>query len=253
MAEISEKKTTPMKRFYKQVSVGAVEEKDRDGWQVLLDGRVLKTPAQRSLVLPTEALARELAAEWDAQKDQIDAQTMPIMTLACTALDWVVDHRPAAEDTLIDYGSHDLLCYWDHSADQLLELQERVWQPLLDLSASAMGAPLERTSGLLAVDQPAESALALARVIARCSVFQLSALMTLVQEGGSLVVGLLALGKAITEEQVVEAVLLHDQFQLDRWGSDDDAQARIAATKREFEAVFRFLDRGSLLDEDLLK
>ena len=37
------------------------------GFQVLLDHRVLKTPARRPLVVPTRALALAIAAEWEWQ------------------------------------------------------------------------------------------------------------------------------------------------------------------------------------------
>ncbi len=46
--------TTRRKRFYRQVSVA---ELPGDGWQVLLDGRTIRTPAKRALVVPRRDLA----------------------------------------------------------------------------------------------------------------------------------------------------------------------------------------------------
>jgi chaperone required for assembly of F1-ATPase len=39
----------------------------QDGYQIMLDKRVLKTPAKRPLTLPTRALALAIAAEWEWQ------------------------------------------------------------------------------------------------------------------------------------------------------------------------------------------
>lgn len=37
------------------------------GFHVTLDSRILKTPAKKSLNVPTEALAQAIAAEWECQ------------------------------------------------------------------------------------------------------------------------------------------------------------------------------------------
>jgi chaperone required for assembly of F1-ATPase len=39
-------------------------------WQ--LDGRPVKTPLKRALVMPGEAMARAVAEEWEAQETHID-------------------------------------------------------------------------------------------------------------------------------------------------------------------------------------
>lgn len=53
------------KRFYKEVKTR--EADDGNGWTVMLDYRTLKTPAKRPLKLPTLALAKAIAAEWEYQ------------------------------------------------------------------------------------------------------------------------------------------------------------------------------------------
>ena len=69
------------KRFYKNVSVEA-----RDGaFVVLLDAHELKTPAKKPMYMPTEALAKLIADEWQAQAEEIDPHAMPYMRLVSTA------------------------------------------------------------------------------------------------------------------------------------------------------------------------
>src|SRR5262245_14146549 len=58
----------PRRRFYENVGVVA----DHDGFLLDLDGRLVRTPARRTLSLPTEALAQTLAGEWRAQREVID-------------------------------------------------------------------------------------------------------------------------------------------------------------------------------------
>lgn len=53
------------KRFYKKVTTR--EADDGNGWTVMLDYRTLKTPSKRPLKLPSLALAKAIAAEWEYQ------------------------------------------------------------------------------------------------------------------------------------------------------------------------------------------
>ncbi|MQL81329.1 hypothetical protein Taro_013799 [Colocasia esculenta] len=53
------------KRFYKEVTTRMAD--DGNGWTVILDYRTLKTPSKRPLKMPSLALAKAIAAEWDYQ------------------------------------------------------------------------------------------------------------------------------------------------------------------------------------------
>lgn len=53
------------RRFYKAATTR--EADDGNGWTVMLDYRTLKTPSKRPLKLPTLALAKAIAAEWEFQ------------------------------------------------------------------------------------------------------------------------------------------------------------------------------------------
>src|SRR5438094_775531 len=82
-----------MKRVYAAVDVRPVDR----GWSVALDGKPMRTPGKNELILPSQALAAAIAAEWDSQRDEIRPATMPLTRLAATAID-----RTAAQRDLID-------------------------------------------------------------------------------------------------------------------------------------------------------
>ena len=103
------------KRFWKEVSV----EEDGAGFAVALDGRRVKTPAKTALVVPTRALAEAIAAEWDAQEDQIDPLSMPNTRSANAAIDKVAVQFAEVADMLAEYGDSDLLCYRAESPEGL--------------------------------------------------------------------------------------------------------------------------------------
>lgn len=74
---------------------GSVESPDScsEWYGVTLDNRILKTPMGQTLAVPSQNLAFGIAAEWDAQAKYLQPSAMPLMTLACTALDQVA-HDP---------------------------------------------------------------------------------------------------------------------------------------------------------------
>ena len=102
-----------------------------DGWQITLNDRALKTPARQSLVVPTYPLALAIAAEWEWQVSCYSAQlqlfvfltacahfmqdnrirpfTMPLMSLAATAIDQPKS-RDKVIDTMLQYLDTDAIC-----------------------------------------------------------------------------------------------------------------------------------------------
>ena len=126
-----------MKRFYKNVDVVPAG----GGFGVTLDGKPIKSPAKADFTLPSQALAEAIAAEWDAQADEVVPSTMPLMQLAATAIDKVAPNREVIIDTVAPYGGTDLLCYRAEAPAALAARQAAAWQPLLDWAMTAHDAP----------------------------------------------------------------------------------------------------------------
>src|ERR1700749_3881157 len=72
-----------MRGFYE---TGSVAKAKGGGYADRLDGRPPKSPTGQPLVLPTEALAELVAADWAAQEENILPDTMPAVRLAWGAL-----------------------------------------------------------------------------------------------------------------------------------------------------------------------
>ena len=74
-----------LKRFYREATATKVD----DGFTVVLDGKPVKTPGKRALVVPLEAIAEAIAGEWQEQGETIDMSAMAMLRLAVTAIDRV--------------------------------------------------------------------------------------------------------------------------------------------------------------------
>eukprot|EP00752_Nemacystus_decipiens_P015485 g13816.t1 len=156
-----------MKRFYEIAESAPAAELDRiegaEGYAVLLDGKPIRTPTRVQLVAPTRALADAVAAEWAAQGETIVPDSMPMMTLAATALDRVVPQREAVAGDAAAYAGSDLLCYRSDDQPELAARQAERWQPLLDWAAETYGARLAVTEGVMPLRQENAALMLLAR------------------------------------------------------------------------------------------
>src|SRR3546814_20765899 len=79
------------------------------------------------------------------------------MGFASTAIDRVAPDRERAIGEMMAYGGADLLCYRAEAPEELVERQNRAWQPLLDWCAARFQAWLRVTDGVIAVPQAEDS------------------------------------------------------------------------------------------------
>jgi chaperone required for assembly of F1-ATPase len=186
-------------------------------------------------------LAEAIAEEWRAQGETVNPETMPMMRLAATAIDRVAPQREAVIDTVAAYGGSDLLCYRAEEPADLVERQKALWQPLLDWAALRFDAPLRVASGIMPVEQPADSCSALRRAVEGQGLLYLTALADLVHVSGSLVVALALIERHITVEAAIQVVFLDELYQAERWGEDDEAAERRAIIVQDLAAIMRFL------------
>ena len=227
-----------MKRVYECVAVMAAD----GGFAVELDGRPVKTPLRRPLVVPMRTLADAIAAEWDAQKARVDPHSMPLMRLAAMAIDVAGARRAEVVDQIADYGATDLVCYRAEAPPALVERHEAAWRPLVDWVMGSLGACLEVTRGVVPVAQPAQALDALRRAIERFDDWRLVALGSATTASGSLVVGLALAAGRIDAEEAWTASQIDETFQIERWGEDPEAAPRRAALRDQIADARRFLD-----------
>ena len=227
-----------MKRFWRAASV----EEQGAGYTILLDARPVKTPARALLRLPTCALAEAIAAEWDAQADTIDPRAMPLTGLANAAIDRVAPDPATFAGGLAQFGASDLLYYRAERPRRLVELQAAAWDPLLDWARRRFDVDFVLGSGVMPVDQPDATVRALAPAVAAYDPFRLAALSPLVTVGGSLIAALALAEGAVARDAAWTAVTIDEQFQLDEWGSDAEAEKALAVRREDFDAGARLLD-----------
>ena len=227
-----------MKRFYKEVSSGPVE----NGFGVQLDSKSIKTPAGQSLAVPAAALAEAVAAEWEAQGETIVPSSMPLTQMVSTALDRMPLTRGQVQGYIAGFGASDVLCYRADSPVDLVGLQSVSWQPWLDWAARELDAPLAITAGVTPVVQEEDSLSALRRRVETYDDWVLTALQSLAPCLGSLVLSLAVIEGKLAADEAFELSRLEERFQNDRWGLDHEAKKRNDGLRQEVLAAARLIE-----------
>jgi chaperone required for assembly of F1-ATPase len=227
-----------MKRFYKQAGVVPAA----GGHAVTLDGRLVKTPGKRDLIVPSPALAVAVAAEWEAQRGDIRREAMPLTRLAGTTIDRNSTEREAIVRQVADYAGTDLVCYRASHPPALTARQEAVWQPLIDWAVERYAAPLAITTGVIPTSQPATSLAAFAAAVSRHDDFSLTALQAATAACGSLVIALALLQGRLDAGEAFAASQLDESFQIEAWGEDGEHAERRAALAAEIAAAAQFME-----------
>jgi chaperone required for assembly of F1-ATPase len=223
------------RRFYKSVQVS-------DDNRILLDGRPVKTPLKAALILPTYELAQAVAAEWDAQTDFIDTHAMPLTRLSNTAIDRATAEHDQILREITDYAGSDLVCYRADEPRRLAESQKQAWDHVLSWVNQRFGAKFRSASGIVHQHQDQTSLQAFTAFAAALDPFRLVALHNLMTLTGSAMIAAMLIERAIPPTAAWNAAHVDEDFQWSAWGIDEEAAARRAQRKRNFDETTRLLE-----------
>ncbi|MDX8354192.1 ATP12 family chaperone protein [Cognatiyoonia sp. IB215182] len=224
------------KRFWKTVQATECA----GGYTVLLDTKSVKTPAKADLIVPTQAMAEAIAAEWKAQEEVLDPGTMPVTRGANAAIDKVRVQRAEVAALLAEYGDSDLLCYRAAGPDALIQQQAEGWEPMLDWAANTLGARLFVGEGVMHVPQTSDALAKLRAELDAFDDFALAAVHDLVSLSGSLILALAVTKKAVTVEDAWALSRIDEHWQIAQWGEDEEATKAEAIKRAAFFDAARF-------------
>jgi chaperone required for assembly of F1-ATPase len=226
------------KRFY--ATTGVVEAAE-GGFAVTLDDKPVRTPSGRPLVAPLREIAVAMAAEWDAQQETIAPLTMPMTRFANSVIDAVVDRVEAVADDVAKYLGSDLLFYRAGHPEALVAREAALWDPVVFWAAETLGAHFILAEGIVHVRQP-DSAIAAARAALPADAWSIAAVHVVTTLTGSALLALALLRHAIDPDQAWTAAHVDEDWNIEKWGVDEEVAARRAARLVDFRAAASILN-----------
>lgn len=224
------------KRFYKEAGVSDAE----GGYVIVLDGKPIRTPSGRQVVVPSRELADAVAAEWAAQGETIDPVAMPLTRIANSVVEGVVDRVELVSADLAKYFESDLLFYRAGHPEGLVAREAAHWDPVLFWAAETLGAHFILSEGIMHVKQP-EEAVRAARAALPQDAWSVAALHVVTTLTGSALLALALAHGARDAGQVWAAAHVDEDWNAEQWGVDEEAAHRRAIRRRDFEAAVAVL------------
>jgi chaperone required for assembly of F1-ATPase len=229
-------RTPQRKRFYETAGVAATD----GGFSITLDGRPIKTPSGKTVVAPNREIADAIAAEWQAQQETIDPLTMPLTRFANSVVEAVGERADAVADDIAKYLGTDLLFYRAGHPEALVAKEAAHWDPIVFWAAEGLGAHFILAEGIMHVRQP-DKAIAAARAAFPKNPWAIAALHVVTTVTGSALLAL-ALAHGVREpEQIWAAAHVDEDWNIEKWGIDDEVAARRAARLVDFTAAVTIL------------
>ena len=220
------------KRFYARA--GVVDAPD--GFAVVLDDKPTRTPSGRAVVAPSLEIAEGIAAEWEAQQEFIDPMTMPLMRLANSVVNGVIDQVDAVAEDIAKYFDSDLLFYRAGYPEALVVREAEHWDPVVFWAADTLGAHFILAEGIVHVRQP-DAAITAARAALPKDAWSIAALHVVTTLTGSALLALALLRGLLDPDQVWKAAHVDEDWNSEKWGVDGEVAARRAARLVDFRAA----------------
>ncbi|HEX5777156.1 MAG TPA: ATP12 family protein, partial [Caulobacteraceae bacterium] len=206
-----------------------------------------RSPAGRPLVLPTQALAELVAAEWAGQGEHIAMATMAATRLAWTAIDRVAEAHTEVAAEVARYAGSDLCCYLAEQPAALVERQARLWAPLREWAKDELGVALHPAEGIVHKPQPLTSLLRAEKLAEALDDFTLTGLAHATALFGSAVLAFALQRGRLSGAEAFALSRLDEAFQEEQWGVDAEAAERtqmLAAEAAMLERWFAALVTG---------
>jgi chaperone required for assembly of F1-ATPase len=219
-------------RFYARA--GVIEAPD--GFVITLDDKPVRTPSGRILAAPNREIADGIVAEWDGQQETIDPLTMPLTRLANSIIDAVVDRVEAVTDDVAKYFGSDLMFYRAGHPEALVAREAAQWDPIVFWAADTLGAHFILAEGIVHVRQP-DTAIAAARAALPTDPWSIAALHVVTTLTGSALLALALMRGVIDQDQAWAAAHVDEDWNIEKWGGDEEVAARRAARLVDFRAA----------------
>lgn len=233
------------KRFYKATSI----EQGEEGFHLLLDGRTAKTPAKNILAVSHRPFADQIASEWEDQVEHINPAHMPYTRLANSAIDGVSAELDAVAAEVSNFANSDLLYYRASQPEDLVQLQQQHWDPVLEHVRTTYGAKFVLAEGMMFVEQPSASVAQIAEAVRayQQNYLALAGLQVMTSISGSVLIALSTASGFLSAEEAWAASHVDEDWNISEWGTDEEAEARRAYRWSEFQVAM--MAASSLSDE----
>ena len=228
-----------MKKFWKIVQV---KKKLKNSFDILLDKRILKTPMQKDLIFSNYKIAKETALEWDIDEKEINTENMVFYGLISTAIDKISNDKVSYIENVLGFINTDLICYRADGPDELVDLQNSSWNPIISFIKKYIDVELKFFIGVMPSKQSLEIFNRLKTLINSFSDIEISALHRITNLTGSIFISICILKGDVLKNEAFELSFLDELYQAKNWGIEQESLDKRNKIAKELNRIISFVE-----------
>lgn len=223
-----------MKRFYKQAQINAAP--NGDGYEIRLDGKALRHLATKApFVARTKALAQSVADEWNAAPDSFEYKNLPVTCFLMGTASLTAEQKAGIYDKVFECACCDTLCCFVDTPQELRDMQNEKWLPVI-LKINEAGGAFNPSDSLCGRELSAQNRDFLQNALDALSNDALGCVQQLSAIFSSALLALAVLKGIVDARTAFDLSVLEETYQNMYWHEDAEA-ARAREQKRE-AAIF---------------
>ena len=228
-----------MKKFWKIVQV---KKKLKNSFDILLDKRILKTPMQKDLIFSNYKIAKETALEWDIDEKEINTENMVFYGLISTAIDKINNDKVSYIENVLGFINTDLICYRADKPNELIDLQNSSWNPIISFIKKYIDVELKFFIGVMPSKQSLEIFNRLKTLINSFSDIEISALHRMTNLTGSIFISICILKGDVLKNEAFELSFLDELYQAKNWGIEEESLDKRDKIAKELNRIISFVE-----------
>jgi chaperone required for assembly of F1-ATPase len=138
---------------------------------------------------------------------------------------------------IVKYAGSDLLCYRAEGPADLVARQEGAWSPLIAWAEQAFDVRFRLGTGVVHVAQAAAMLARIDSALADYDALSIAAINAVTTLTGSAIIALAVARGRLDAREAWAAAHVDEDWQMERWGTDEAALQRRAARWRAMEAA----------------
>ena len=230
-----------MVHLIKNIKIDIVQGKNGK-YLLNINNKSLKTPDGNIIELPSIKLAKILLKDYESSFNSKPLNIVRPIKITNTAIDKIKPNNIFYINEITDNLNNDMICYFANSPEELVDLQNKDWIPLINYMKSSYNIELIYTSKLFSINQKPDSLLKLKNILNEINIFKLSAIYTLSQITKSIIISLALVNNKISAKKAFENSNLEELYQISKWGKDEEAFDRLNTIKVDIRNIKKYYD-----------
>ncbi len=208
------------KKFWKSFYITFSPE--QGGHVIFLDDKIYRSKKGNIVKIPSVFLAKRVENEWKKSSEEFVRSNLPITQIIEQISDMDDESYDQKLKEVLEYAKTDLLCYRVTSPKKLKNIQEKNWDPILNIYDSEFDIKMLSTVTLEYVNQDKESLDRFLEILKTYQAPKLFLIYKMTQLLGSALLSVLIEQNFIDEKKAWMLSRIEEDWQHKIWGKDEE-------------------------------